>query len=123
MEHSDGKTDCALDMDIALSHVDGDRKFLAELAEMFVQDYPHLIHEARSSILQDDPVGLERAAHTLQGRLAFFGIYETRGKALKLEKLARSKNLAKAHEALAVVEADMERILPEVESLYREQKP
>jgi two-component system, sensor histidine kinase and response regulator len=121
MEHSNRKSGCAMNMEIALAHVDNDRQFLAELAEVFLQDYPHFLAEAKASIQQGEPAGLERAAHTLQGRLAFFGIDIARGKALKLEEMGRAKNLSMAMEALVELETDMNEILPEFESLCREQ--
>jgi HPt (histidine-containing phosphotransfer) domain-containing protein len=118
---SRGKTGRALDLDIALAHVDGDRQLLAELSSMFVQDYPRLLDAARHSIVQDDFSGLERAAHTLKGRLAFFGIHKAREQALELEMMARNNDLSRARQALDEIEAEMEGVLAELESLAREQ--
>jgi HPt (histidine-containing phosphotransfer) domain-containing protein len=120
MSHSNNKSDCAMNLEIALAHVDDDRQFLAELAEMFVADYPHLLDEAKISIQQGDHAGLERTAHTLQGRLAFFGVDKARDKALKLETMGRTENLLPAAAALAELETDMKDILPEFVALYRE---
>jgi two-component system, sensor histidine kinase and response regulator len=110
-----------LDLDIALSHVDGDMQLLAELAVLFLQDYPRLLGEMRSSISNTDSSTLERAAHTLKGRLAFFGIQKAREQALGLETIARANNLARAAQVFAEIETEMESILPEFESLTREQ--
>jgi HPt (histidine-containing phosphotransfer) domain-containing protein len=119
MDQPDMNNDDAMDMELALAHVDGDRQFLAELAEMFVQDYPHLLNDARKSIQQGDSAGLERAAHTLQGRLAFFGIKGVRRTALALEGMGQSGDLENAREALNVLESEMECIMPQFELLYR----
>ena len=110
----------ALDLDIALSHVDGDRPLLAELAAMFLQDYPRLQGEARDSIRKGDHASLERVAHTLKGRLAFFGIQKARERVAKLEMMGRMNDLSQAMQALAEVETEMEGILLEFESLSRE---
>jgi HPt (histidine-containing phosphotransfer) domain-containing protein len=120
MNHS-GNTGPALDLDVALSHVDGDRQLLAELAALFVQDYPRLRDEARESILKGDHSCLERAAHTLKGRLAFFGIQKVREQAIALEMMGRMGNLSSAEQALADVEREMESVLLEFESLSRVQ--
>lgn len=112
-----------MDVDVALTYVDGDLELLAELSAMFLQDYPRLIGEARSSILKGDHSSLERAAHTLKGRLAFFGVQKAREQVLELETMGRMNDLARAGQALAQVEAEMEDILPEFESLIREQSP
>jgi hypothetical protein len=112
-----------VDLDIALTHVDGDRQLLAELSAMFLQDYPHLLAEARESILQNDHSGLERAAHTLKGRLAFFGIPDAREKLLELEMMGRGNDLARAREALAEIESALKGVLHEFELLVGEQNP
>ena len=111
-----------MNTDIALEHVDGDREFLAELVEMFIEDYPRLIQEAKDAFMKNDPEGFERTMHTLQGRLAFFGVQKEHEKALKLEEMGREKNLAGAGESLPEVEADMKTVMCEFESLIREQK-
>ena len=110
-----------LDLSIALAHVDGDSQLLSELAAIFLQDYPHLMEEASHSILQDDCPGLERAAHTLKGRLAFFGIPGLRDQVSSLEEMGREQNLAGARQALAGIEMEMKPVLSEFEALLREQ--
>lgn len=107
---------------VALTHVDSDRRLLAELAEMFSQDCPRLLLEARESIVQEDYQKLERVAHTLQGRLAFFGVHDVRDKALRLETMGRIHSLNEALETLAEIEADIALIIPEFDTLSREQE-
>jgi HPt (histidine-containing phosphotransfer) domain-containing protein len=109
-----------MDLGIALSHVDGDRQLLAELAELFSQDYPRLLEEIRSSIPKIDFSALERGAHTLKGRLAFFGIHRVRDMASDLEIMGRTGNLSQAMQSLKIIEVEMERILPEFDALARE---
>ena len=113
-------TGAAVDHSIALAHVENDLRLLAELAAIFVQDYPRLLQEARNAIALNDYAGFERAAHTLKGRLAFFGIKGLREQALELETMGRMHDLTGAKEACAVIEAEMERILPEIELLTKE---
>ncbi len=110
----------ALSLDLALAHVDGDSQLLSELAAMFVQDYPRLLEEARKSILQNESSGLERAAHTLKGRLAFFGITKLRDRIARLEEMGRDCDLSKAAQALDEIETGMKHILTEFEMLIRE---
>lgn len=111
----------AMDLEVALSHVDGDIQFLAELAELFLQDYPRLMDEMRHSILLDNLSDLERTAHTLKGRLAFFGLNAVRDKAFGLEMMGRERNSTNTIQALAEIESAMESILPELTLLVREQ--
>ena len=109
-----------MDLDVALSHVDGDRALLAELADLFLQDYPRLIEEMRDSIARSDFMGLERGAHTLKGRLAFFGIQRIRDMALDLEILGRTRDLTEGVRSLHAIEAEMDKILPEFKALVPE---
>ena len=111
------KSTKVLDLNVALTHVDGDSHLLSELAEIFVQDYPRLMGEARDSLLKSDCPGFERAAHTLKGRLAFFGITKLRDKLLILERMGRDRDLTRAGESLSEIESGMEQVLAEFKSL------
>ena len=113
------KSGKAFDLSIALIHVDGDSQLLSELAAIFLQDYPRLMEDARRSILESDFSGVERAAHTLKGRLAFFGIAALRDQLLGLEVMGRDKNLSGAPQSLAEIELGMKPILCEFEALIQ----
>ena len=115
------KTNKALDLDAALAHVNGDLQLLTELSAMFLQDCPHLLDEAKKSIRKSDYESLERTAHTLGGRLAFFALHRARERALELEMTGRKKDSSHALEAFAAIEDEMESILPEFASFIREQ--
>lgn len=106
-----------LDLKVALSHVDGDRQLLGELAELFLQDYPRLLEEMRNAILKSDFPVLERAAHTLKGRMAFFGIESVRAMALALELKGRARDSALTGQSLTAIEDEMRGVLPEFEAL------
>lgn len=104
-----------------MAHVGGDRELLAELSAMFIEDYPRLLEELKSSIAQSDSSTVERIAHTLKGRLAFFGMTTGMGEAKELEDMGRAGNLAGAWRALAEMAAALEVILPEFQVLSQEQ--
>lgn len=108
-----------LNIELALEHVDGDAQLLSELAEMFVQDYPRMSEDLREGILHNDCDAVERIAHTLKGRLAFFGIERMRDKLSELEKMARENDLTVSLELLTEIRAGMEPILMAFESLIR----
>jgi HPt (histidine-containing phosphotransfer) domain-containing protein len=114
------KPGTGLDKDMALARVDGDSQLLSELASMFVQDYPRLIQEASEAVLQGNHSTLERTAHTLKGRLAFFGIMKLQDQVSNLETMGREEDLTQARQALDEVESEMKSILMEFESLIRE---
>ena len=118
---SSKKPSKALDLDVALAHVDGDLKLLKELSAIFLQDYPNLLDEAKKSIQKADYESLERAAHTLSGRFAFFGLVRAREWASELEMTGRKKDMNRALEAFAGIEAEMKSLLPQLESFVQEQ--
>ena len=111
-----------IDLTAALAHVDGDLQLLAELAAMFLQDYPRLLNEVRQSIVEGDYSSLERAAHTLKGRLAFFGVENARIQALKLEMMGREQDPDGVWQVLADLEVEIEDSMPEFHRLAREQR-
>ncbi len=88
---------------------------------MFVQDYPRLIEEAGEAILQKNHAVLERTAHTLKGRLAFFGITRLRDQLAELERMGREQDLGQAFPMMIGIKTEMESILLEFQPLIREQ--
>ena len=109
------------DITVALSHVDGDRELLSELVIMFLDDYPRTLDQAQNSILNRDHACLERVAHTLKGRLAFFGIRKAHQQVSELEAMGREKNLAGAWKTLEEIKAAMEEVLTELQSFSQGQ--
>jgi two-component system, sensor histidine kinase and response regulator len=110
----------ALDLKVALSHVDDDLQLLSELAVMFLEDYPHLIDESHAAIARHDCAVLERSAHTLKGRLAFFGITKLHGNLVQLETMGREKDLRFSPQTLSAIEDGMAPILTEIKALIKE---
>jgi len=115
-----GKAENKMDLDLALTHVGGDREFLAELAAMFLEDYAERRDELRRAVERNQHAEFERAAHTLKGRLAFFGFRRARDRALELEMMGRERDAANAPQALSEIESLMDGVLLELESLVRE---
>jgi two-component system, sensor histidine kinase and response regulator len=110
-----------INLDTAMAHVDGDRELLAELSAMFLEDYPALIEEMKTSILNRDTSTLERIAHTLKGRFAFFGVQSGSSQVVELERMGHDKNLAGALKTLDDMETALEKVLPEIQKLLQEQ--
>jgi two-component system, sensor histidine kinase and response regulator len=114
------KSGHAINLEQVLAHVGGDQELLAELSVMFIEDYPLLLMELKASITQSDPSTVERIAHTLKGRLAFFGITNGTIQATELEDMGRSSDLAGAPEALAAMENALEAVLSEFKLLFQD---
>jgi HPt (histidine-containing phosphotransfer) domain-containing protein len=118
--HSE-KSGQAINWEIVLAHVDGDRELLGELSAMFLEDYPRLLAELKASILQRDYSTVERIAHTLKGRLAFFGMKNGISPATELEQMGHVMDLAGAWKALTEMETALDVVLPEFQILSQQQ--
>jgi PAS domain S-box-containing protein len=55
-----------------LARVEGDTQLLAEMAALFLKNYPQRLAEIRLAMEQNDARALERAAHALQGSVSNF---------------------------------------------------
>ena len=104
----------------ALEYVDGDSSLLRELAALFVEDYPRLFRELGDAVGALDYPTVERVAHTLKGRLAFFGMEAERNLALALELKGKECKLDEAGRLLEDLNAAIVETIPEFRDLARE---
>jgi signal transduction histidine kinase/CheY-like chemotaxis protein len=98
-----------------LERVQGDRKLLGELLNMFCEEYPRRQAELREALAARDAKLLERAAHSLRGSAGNLGAAATALAADALEQLARGGDLTNANDAVAAIETEMARLFPEIE--------
>ena len=108
-----------LDRDRALARVGGDATLLAELAGLFLEEYPRLFAAMEDGLTTNDISSVTSAAHQLKGLFGQFGAEAARTVALNLEMAARAGNLdgVRAHiEELRVSLARMEPELREMAS-------
>jgi len=115
-----------MDWTAALAHTGDDAELLAELAAMFVEDFPRVADEARAALAQGDMGTLTRSAHTLKGRMAFFGFDDIREQAAALEEMGNRMETSGAAADPGVVESALETllratdgVLPEFRALAR----
>jgi two-component system sensor histidine kinase/response regulator len=97
---SEPASNSSLDADQLLERIDHDRAFLAELIEVFRQEYPESLEAAKTAIDSSDAVGVERSAHKLKGMLSNLSAARASSFAAELETIGRSQNLANALSAL-----------------------
>jgi HPt (histidine-containing phosphotransfer) domain-containing protein len=95
------------DLRAALQQLDGDRKLLAELGELFFDECPGLLLRARAAVRAQDARALEVAAHTLKGAVSNFHAQASFNAASQLEKMGRTKDLSAAAVACALLEAEL----------------
>src|SRR5580658_9600337 len=110
----------AVDVDELLDRLDGDRLFLAELAELFRADYPRQIGAIHEAIQHNDAHGVKQASHALKGALSNLAASEAREMADNLERLGLSGDLASATTALDGLEKELVRTMESLDALCQE---
>jgi HPt (histidine-containing phosphotransfer) domain-containing protein len=93
-----------------LDRVEGDRELLKEIVDLFRATYPAMLAEVKKTADCRDAPALIRAAHTLKGVVANFGVKGAYTAALRLETLARAQDLGQVDEAYAVLAAAVDRL-------------
>jgi HPt (histidine-containing phosphotransfer) domain-containing protein len=109
-----------LDRAVALERVGGDTALLREIVGLFLEEYPRLLAEIRSSLDSGDPVRLERAAHSLKGSVGNFGARAAFDAALRLELLGRAHDLGPGEDAWQSLQREMERLRPALVEMMQE---
>ncbi|MGJ5820697.1 PAS domain S-box protein [Paludibaculum fermentans] len=106
-----------LDQESALDRVGGDAELLAELAGLFLEEYPLLMGTVQSGFDQSKVDIILGAAHQLKGLLAQFGAERARACALRVEQLAKAGDLTAAAAANQELVQLMQLVHPELKAL------
>jgi two-component system, sensor histidine kinase and response regulator len=106
----------AIDWEVAMTAVAGDRQLLQEVVEAFLQECPELLEQTRAAVATADAALLRRAAHTIKGILRTLGLETPGALAAQLEEMGRSSDLSTAPSVLARLESRLEEILPEAKA-------
>ena len=105
------------DLSKALDRVEGDLELLQEMADLFLEEYPHMLEEIGNAITAGDAQALQHAAHTLKGSVSNFATDKTTEASFVLEKMGRQQDLACAATALATLKQELARLTPVLLSL------
>jgi two-component system, sensor histidine kinase and response regulator len=106
-----------------LARVDNDRELLYDLLSIFKNEFPVLLLALQTAVARADAAQVAAVGHTLKGMLSNLAVNKAAVSAGHLEQLARSEELSSLREALAVFEADVQGLLPEMESYIAEARP
>jgi PAS domain S-box-containing protein len=120
---ADSPVSRALDLAAALERVEGDRELLEELVRIFAGECPNNLAEIRRALDAADAPLLERLAHTMKGAAANLGAKRLSAAAFELEKQARSGGLKNAAELIDNLKREIDRLMPEIDSLCRKVSP
>jgi len=105
-----------------LARVDGDRRLLAELVRLFVEERAQLIESLERSLRDGDAEELARAAHKAKGAFGNLSAPSAQQAAVELELMARHGELARATDVFLRLRAQIERLEAELLSLTRDDR-
>jgi two-component system, sensor histidine kinase and response regulator len=101
-----------LNREAALACMGGDANILADIAGLFLEDYPRMLIEIQAAVAARDPGALHRTAHSLKGSLGYLGARRTEALANQLEIMGRSAEMDGARPVLTELEAHLEKLRP-----------
>jgi two-component system, sensor histidine kinase and response regulator len=108
-----------LDWRAALTHMDGDRGLLEEVARLFAEEWPKTKGELEKALETGDLKESERLAHGLKGAAAHIGAGRVSEAAFQLEKLARTGAHEQARNQWESVKGETERLVNEMDFLFK----
>jgi HPt (histidine-containing phosphotransfer) domain-containing protein len=94
-----------LDVEVALAHVNGDRRLLREIATLFLVDSSRTLATLRRAIRGGDAAVTRAAAHALKGSVAIFGARQATELARELQRMGDTSDLAAAPSVLLALES------------------
>jgi PAS domain S-box-containing protein len=103
-----------------LERIDGDLALLSELLDLFRTDYPAQIRAARHAIDNRDAAALESIGHTLKGALGNLAAPIASNLASIIESMGRSGDLTLAAAKVSELEAELIRVIEQLEGMCLE---
>jgi signal transduction histidine kinase/CheY-like chemotaxis protein len=94
----------AVNIDLVLEQLEGDRALLHELVELFLGELPALLAKLRVSIQNGDSAGVGQAAHKLKGSVSVFGASKLSALLAQLEQKADQCDLGSLGPILQQIE-------------------
>jgi CheY-like chemotaxis protein/anti-sigma regulatory factor (Ser/Thr protein kinase) len=110
----------SVNLEALLQRVDGDRDFVAELAEIFREDYPRHLKALRDGVISSDSERVRSEAHALKGALSNLSATQACLLAASLETKGKSGDMAGALRTLDDLERELELVERQLGSVSRE---
>ncbi|MGE3313793.1 MAG: Hpt domain-containing protein [Planctomycetaceae bacterium] len=98
------------DRQAVLDRMLGDVELLVEVVEIFRGTSPARMQEIRAAVTNGDGEQLERSAHALKSSVGNFSANRAVDAAFQLEALGRARRPHDAHDALEVLEQEMDQL-------------
>jgi len=109
----------ALDLEQLRTNMDDDVEMLQDIVGAFIRDHGNQVRELKTGLQLGDQKTALRSAHTLKGLLLTLAAQPAADVALEVEHFLREHDLARATAHLPRLEAQLMRLLPELNRLAR----
>ncbi|MGH9354917.1 MAG: response regulator, partial [Terriglobia bacterium] len=113
------ETSAPFDYARALDQVDGDRELLAEVAALFLEEYPKRLVALRRAIEKADGRAMSGIAHSLKGEASSFAADGVCRSAIEIETAVENGDFDAAKAACSRLKDVLERLKPDLEKLSR----
>ena len=97
--------------------IDGDRGLLADVVELFKEDCPRRLEEARQAVTTRDAERLARSAHSVKGAASTLAAQATYHAAYALEKMGQAAQFDAAPAAIDRLDAELQRLFAELDRI------
>ena len=108
-----------LDLDAALSRVDGDRSLVEELCRIFAEESPRSLKALEAAYQARDARAVTSLAHAIKGSSASIGAGRLSRAAHELEKAANARDSANCSRLMEQLRDEFARLQPELDALSR----
>lgn len=102
------------DSGAALDRMNGDWDLFLQVAQVLIEDAAGLLDELRRAVACGDAAQIARLAHCLKGSVSNVSALSVGEAALRLEQLARRRDLTDARQCLDLVERQVALLIPEM---------
>ena len=113
----------ALNVGELMERIDNDIDLLAELAEIFRQEYPAQLRDAEAALASEDPEALKSVAHALKGALGNLSAKAAARLAASLEEMGRIGDFSHAEGTLKQLKVELKNVESSLQALCPELVP
>jgi len=106
-----------IDFDSALERTGGDKDFLYELIDMYMEDFMPKYDELKKAIKEEDFIAIQDTGHYLKGSAANLSLSFLRDAALQMELAGEDKDIKKAQQTLADLKKEFDRLKTYISNL------
>jgi HPt (histidine-containing phosphotransfer) domain-containing protein len=109
-----------LDQSRLLEQFGGEPEIMAELRDLFLEDFPQQLAAIKEGIAGGDAAQVARAAHSLKGASGTFGAERVYLVTKALEEMARADDLAGVEFGLALLQEELDQVCAAIGNLIPE---